>query len=124
MEGKAKLSTSPNGNGGWFSSLAKAGLLDKIDELGVEWLNVFSVDNVLQKMADPVFVGATIEAGCVCGSKVVAKADPNEKVGVLCLEDGKPSIVEYYEMTDEMIHSKDENGRLLVQLWCYFELSV
>lgn len=113
MEGKAKLSTSPNGNGGWFSSLAKAGLLDKIDELGVEWLNVFSVDNVLQKMADPVFVGATIEAGCVCGSKVVAKADPNEKVGVLCLEDGKPSIVEYYEMTDEMIHFKDENGRLL-----------
>ena len=45
--------------------MAKAGLLDKIDELGVEWLNVFSVDNVLQKMADPVFVGATIEAGCV-----------------------------------------------------------
>jgi len=113
MEEKYKLSTSPNGNGGWFSSLAKAGLLDKIEELGVEWLNVFSVDNVLQKMADPIFVGATIDAGCVCGSKVVAKADPNEKVGVLCLEDGKPSIVEYYEMTDEIINSRDENGRLL-----------
>lgn len=113
MEEKYKLSTSPNGNGGWFSSLVKAGLLDKLEELGVEWLNVFSVDNVLQKMADPVFVGATMEAGCVCGSKVVAKADPNEKVGVLCLEDGKPSIVEYYEMTDEMIHSRDTEGRLL-----------
>lgn len=113
MEEKYKLSTSPNGNGGWFSSLAKAGLLNKLEELGVEWLNVFSVDNVLQKIADPVFVGATIEAGCVCGSKVVAKADPNEKVGVLCLEDGKPSIVEYYEMTDEMIHSRDAQGRLL-----------
>lgn len=113
MEEKYKLSTSPNGNGGWFSSLVKAGLLDKINELGVEWLNVFAVDNVLQKMADPVFVGATIDAGCVCGSKVVAKADPNEKVGVLCLEDGKPSIVEYYEMTDEIINSRDANGRLL-----------
>lgn len=113
MEEKYKLSTSPNGNGGWFSSLVKAGLLDKLNELGVEWLNVFSVDNVLQKMADPVFVGATIKANCVCGSKVVAKADPNEKVGVLCLEDGKPSIVEYYEMTDEMIESRDENGVLL-----------
>ncbi len=113
MEEKDKLSTSPNGNGGWFSSLAGAGLLDKLEELGVQWLNVFSVDNVLQKMADPVFVGATIESGCVCGSKVVAKADPNEKVGVLCLEDGKPSIVEYYEMTDEMIHSRDDKGRLL-----------
>ena len=113
MEEKYKLSTSPNGNGGWFSSLVKAGLLEKIQELGVEWLNVFSVDNVLQKIADPVFLGAAIDSGCVCGSKVVAKAEPNEKVGVLCLEDGRPSIVEYYEMTDEMINSRDENGRLL-----------
>lgn len=113
MEEKYKISSSPNGNGGWFNSLASAGLLDKISELGIEWLNVFSVDNVLQKIADPVFVGAVIENGCVCGSKVVAKADPNERVGVLCLEDGKPSIVEYYEMTDEMIHSRDEEGKLL-----------
>ena len=67
----------------------------------------------MQKIADPVFVGATIEAGCVCGSKVVAKANPNEKVGVLCLEDGRPSIVEYYEMTDEIINSRDEEGKLL-----------
>ena len=91
----------------------RAGLLDKVRELGVEWLNVFAVDNVLQKIADPVFVGAVLEHGCVCGAKVVAKADPNEKVGVLCLEDGKPSIVEYYEMTDEIIHSRDESGKLL-----------
>lgn len=113
MEAKDRLSTSPNGNGGWFSSLVKAGLLDKINELGVKFLNVFAVDNVLQKMADPVFLGATLEAGAVCGSKVVAKADPNERVGVLCLEDGRPSIVEYYEMTDEIIHSRDDKGNLL-----------
>ena len=113
MEAKDRLSTSPNGNGGWFSSLVKAGLLDKINELGVKFLNVFAVDNVLQKMADPIFVGATLEAGAVCGSKVVAKADPNERVGVLCLEDGRPSIVEYYEMTEEIIHSRDDKGNLL-----------
>ena len=113
LRGKDELASSPNGNGGWFSSLADAGLLDKIKALGVEWLNVFAVDNVLQKIADPVFVGAVLEQGCVCGAKVVAKAEPNERVGVLCLEDGKPSIVEYYEMTDEMVHSRDENGRLL-----------
>ncbi len=113
MEAKDTLSLSPNGNGGWFSSLIKAGLIKDINEKGVEWLNVFSVDNVLQRIADPVFVGATIDAGCVCGSKVVRKAAPTEKVGVLCLEDGKPSIVEYYEMTDEIINSRDENGDLL-----------
>ena len=113
MEAPDSLSLSPNGNGGWFISMVRAGLLDTIKELGVEWLNVFSVDNVLQKIADPIFVGAVLKHGCVCGSKVVAKADPYEKVGVLCLEDGRPSIVEYYEMTEEMIHLRDKQGKLL-----------
>lgn len=44
------------------------------------------------------------------GAKVVRKASPDEKVGVMCLEDGKPSIVEYYELTDEMRHQKNEKG--------------
>lgn len=113
LESKHHIATSPNGNGGWFESMIDAKLIDKIKELGVEWLNVFGVDNVLQRIADPAFVGATIENNCVCGAKVVAKADPNERVGVLCLEDGKPSIVEYYEMTDEIINSKDADGKLL-----------
>ncbi|MBQ4081770.1 MAG: UDPGP type 1 family protein [Clostridia bacterium] len=112
LEEKGKVSMSPNGNGGWFGSMQKAGVLDKAKALGVEWLNVFAVDNVLQKMADPVFVGATLQSGCACGAKVVSKADPNERVGVLCLEDGRPSIVEYYEMTDEIINSREPDGRL------------
>ena len=74
--------------------------------------NIFAVDNVLQRIADPVFVGATIDSGRVSGAKVVRKADPNEKVGVLCLEDGRPSIVEYYEMTEEIINSREANGEL------------
>lgn len=112
LEQKSKLATSPNGNGGWFSSMLKAGLGQVMHDKNIEWLNVFAVDNVLQRIADPLFVGATIDSGCVSGAKVVRKADANEKVGVLCLEDGKPSIVEYYEMTDEMIHSKEPNGEL------------
>lgn len=110
MEEKGKMSTSPNGNGGWFASMARNGVLDKIHEAGIEWLNVFAVDNVLQRIADPVFVGATIAKNCVVGSKVVRKAAPDEKVGVMCLEDGKPSIVEYYELTDELMNAKDEKG--------------
>ena len=112
LEEKGKISLSPNGNGGWFTSLAKAGYLAEMKDRNVEWLNVFSVDNVLQRINDPCFVGATILSGCDTGAKVVRKAAPDERVGVLCLEDGKPSIVEYYEMTDEMIHSKKENGDL------------
>lgn len=110
LEEKHKLSTSPNGNGGWFISMERNGLLEVVHERGIQWLNVFSVDNVLQRIADPCFVGATIEKNCVVGSKVVRKSAPDEKVGVMCLEDGKPSIVEYYELTEEMMNAKDEKG--------------
>lgn len=113
VEAEDSLAMSPNGNGGWFKSLIKAGLDKDIKEKGIEWLNVFAVDNVLQQIADPVFVGATIESGCVSGAKVVRKVDPYERVGAMCLEDGKPSIVEYYELTPEMAEAKDEKGTLL-----------
>lgn len=110
MEEKGKLSTSPNGNGGWFISMKNAGLLELVQKEGIEWLNVFSVDNVLQRIADPCFIGATIEKNCVVGAKVVRKNAPDERVGVMCLEDGRPSIVEYYELTEELMNAKDENG--------------
>jgi UDP-N-acetylglucosamine/UDP-N-acetylgalactosamine diphosphorylase len=113
LESEDSLAMSPNGNGGWFKSLVKAGLDRDLKEKGVEWLNVFAVDNVLQQIADPVFVGATIDSGCVSGAKVVRKADPYERVGALCLEDGKPSIIEYYELTSEMAEATDEKGSLL-----------
>ncbi len=110
LERKDKLATSPNGNGGWFGSLYNSGLDMCIHEEGIKWLNVFAVDNVLQRMADPVFVGATIEGGYVSGSKVIRKVAPDEKVGTICLEDGRPSIVEYYELTEDLMDAKDEKG--------------
>ncbi|MDD7184969.1 MAG: UTP--glucose-1-phosphate uridylyltransferase [Ruminococcus sp.] len=112
LEDKDKIFLSPNGNGGWFSSIAKAGLLGEIKNKGIEWINVFAVDNVLQQIADPAFIGSVICSECESGGKVVSKASPNEKVGVLCLENDKPSIVEYYEMTDEMINRREPDGSL------------
>ncbi len=113
LENKGRLATSPNGNGGWYASMVKAGLDKDLKAKGVKWINIFAVDNVCQRIADPVFVGATIAGGFQAGSKVVRKVDPQEKMGLLCLEDGKPSIVEYYEMSDEMAEAKAEDGSLL-----------
>ena len=112
MQSQTEVAMSPNGNGGWFSSMVNAGLLSDIKERGIEWINVFAVDNCLQRIADPMFVGATIAYGCESGAKVVRKAAPDERVGVLCTEDGKPSIAEYYEMTEEMATARKENGDL------------
>ncbi len=110
LESKGKLATSPNGNGGWFSSLTNAGLLGFMKQEGIEWLNVFAVDNVLQRIADPCFIGAVIERNCEAGAKVVRKNHPDEKVGVMCLEDGHPSIIEYYELTDSLRDTMTEDG--------------
>ena len=112
LEEKGRLATSPNGNGGWFTSMVKAGLDKDLHARGVKWINIFAVDNVLQRIADPVFVGATIEGKYQSASKVVRKVEPHEKMGLLCLEDNKPSIVEYYEMSKEMAEAKDSDGSL------------
>ena len=105
-----EFAMSPNGNGGFYSSMMNAGLDELCREIGVEYINVFAIDNVLQRIADPVFVGATIDSGCATGAKVVKKVDPGEKVGAICLEDGQPSVVEYYDMTDELLEARDEEG--------------
>lgn len=112
LKSKYEVALSPNGNGGWFSSMHKAGLLDSIFDSNLEWINVFAVDNVLQRIADPVFLGATIASGKMSGAKVVKKAFPEEKVGVMCKENGKPHIIEYYEMTDEMLTKRLPDGNL------------
>lgn len=116
LERKDMPALSPNGNGGWFASLQKAGLCEDLHAKGVEWLNIYAVDNVLQRIADPVFVGATILSGVNCGAKVICKTEPKEKVGVLCMDGTQPDIIEYYELTDEMANQRDENGDLA---YCY-----
>ena len=110
MEAKDRISTSPNGNAGWYSSMCRAGLDKILADEGIEWIDIFAVDNVLQRICDPCFVGATVLAGVSVGAKVVRKAAPDEKVGVMCLEDGRPSIVEYYELSDEMMNAKNADG--------------
>ena len=113
LEEKGRIAISPNGNGGWYRSLKLAGLVDHIKENGITHVSAFAVDNVLQQINDPAYVGASILYDVDCCAKVIRKAAPDEKIGVLCLEDGHPSIVEYYEITKEMEEAKDENGELV-----------
>ena len=112
LSSKHRVAFSPNGNGGWYSSLVNSGLSDVLNSEGIEWLNIFGVDNVLQRICDPVFIGATVMEGSNCGAKVVRKTCPEERVGVLCSVDGKPDIIEYYELPDKIASQKDKNGEL------------
>lgn len=113
LQDKDTISMAPNGNGGWFTSLERSGVLEKLRARAVKWLNVVSVDNVLQNILDPVFLGACQEEGCGAGAKVIAKACPEEKVGSICTRGGKVSVVEYSELTDQMRSAKDASGQYL-----------
>lgn len=107
------IKEAADGHGGVYESLLKSGMTDKMKELGVEWVFIGGVDNCLVKMVDPVLMGIAIDKNVTAAGKSVVKANPHEKVGAFCKKNGKPSVVEYSEITDEMAEATDENGELL-----------
>ena len=88
-------------------------MIDDMTNRGTKYIHVFSIDNALTKIADPVFIGHCVSKEADCGNKVVWKTGPHEKVGVLAEKAGKPCIVEYSEITTEMAERTDANGRLV-----------
>ena len=107
------IKQASNGHGGIFESMFKNGIVDDIKEKGVEWIFIGPVDNVLVKMVDAIFVGLCEERKVLAGGKSIIKAYPEEKVGVFCKKDGKPSVIEYTEISKELSEAVDENGELL-----------
>ena len=107
------IKEAADGHGGVYESLVKSKMIDKMKELGIEWVFIGGVDNCLVKMVDPVLMGIAIDKGVTAAGKSVVKANPHEKVGAFCKKNGKPSVVEYSEITDEMAEATDENGELL-----------
>jgi len=98
LESHCKLAISPDGNGGIYNALVSEGVLAELDKRGVESLHVIAVDNAIARPADPLFMGACIEAKCEIGNKVVWKKDWREKVGVIAKKNGKTSVVEYSDL--------------------------
>lgn len=114
METPGKVAMAPDGNGGIYPSLKVSGALDEMLSNGAKYLHVFSIDNVLVKPADPVFMGYCISQNADCGNKVVWKAEAHEKVGVMAEKDGGACIVEYSDISTEMAEQVDaESGRLV-----------
>jgi len=112
LDMKHKISKAPDGNGGLYKALNKRKILDDMTKREIKYIHVYGVDNILVKLADPVFIGFCIEKQANCAAKVVRKVMPDEKVGVICKVNEKFQVVEYSEISEITRNLRDENGDL------------
>ena len=55
-----KLCQTPNGTNGLYDALVDNHILEDMEQRGVKYVHIYSVDNVLVKLADPMFTGFCI----------------------------------------------------------------
>ena len=106
------IKEASDGNGSIYNSMGKNRIIEDMKKKGIKWIFVGGVDNILLNIVDPILTGVTIKENNLIASKSVVKKDPKEKVGVFCKVDGRPGIIEYTELPEEMAEKRDENGEL------------
>ncbi len=108
-----KIREASDGNGGVYKALKENGMIEDMKKKGINWIFICGVDNIMVKMVDPLFLGMTVDKNVPISSKSIKKNYPEEKVGVFCKRDDKPSIIEYIELSEEMRYAKKEDNDLI-----------
>ncbi|CAI4057499.1 hypothetical protein SKDZ_04G1400 [Saccharomyces kudriavzevii ZP591] len=112
MKDPVSLSQSPDGNGGLYRAIKDNKLNEDFEKRGVKHVYMYCVDNVLSRMADPVFIGFAIKHGFELATKAVRKRDAHEAVGLIATKNSKPCVIEYSEISHELAEAEDEEGLL------------
>ena len=102
-----------NGNGNVFVSIKKHGILEDLEKKNIKWVSFGGIDNVLLKNVDTFFLGLAIDKNYSIASKSIFKQKPMEKTAVYCRKFGKPSILDYDDISISLSVSRDINGRYL-----------
>lgn len=112
LDTKNHISRAPDGNGGLYRALVQQKILDDMQSRGVKYVHVYCVDNILVRMADPIFIGFCLEKNANCAAKVVQKAFPEEAVGVICKVGDRFQVVEYSEIPADKAKETNADGEL------------
>lgn len=106
------LAEGPNGNGVACMQLVKSGVWDKWQQQGVRLVNFIQIDNPLADPFDAELIGYTAAQDCDVVIKSIKREDPQEKVGVIVLQEEKVSVVEYSEIEEKEQLARDSTGEL------------
>lgn len=113
IEENGLIKEAADGHGGIFEAMFKNNIVANMKKRNVEWIFIGPIDNPLSKLVDEEAIGLAIENEAMGLGKSLIKISPEEKVGVFCKKNGRPSVVEYTEITDEMANKKNEKNELL-----------
>jgi UDP-N-acetylglucosamine/UDP-N-acetylgalactosamine diphosphorylase len=100
MEDRHKIAMGPNGNGALFEAVNANETVKTILQAS-EYVQIIGVDNVLNRILDPVYIGFTVAKNLDAAMKSCVKRDAKEPVGVLVKRGGnKYDIIEYSEFSE------------------------
>lgn len=109
------VATNPDGHGGSLLALWRSGAIADMRTRGVKHISYVQVDNPLARAIDPVFLGlhaAAPDSSAEMSSKMVAKTDPGERVGVFAKVGGKAAVIEYSDLPKELAEARNADHTL------------
>lgn len=115
MSARGEIATNPDGHGGSLRALWTSGAINDMRGRGIEHISYVQIDNPLARVIDPVFIGLhafSPDSSGEMSSKMVAKTDPEEKVGVFVKHHGKVQVTEYSDLPRALATARNADHTL------------
>ncbi len=113
LKDKNKIYMAPDGNGGIFKALGDNAIIEHMKNNDIKYLAIGNVDNILIHLVDPIVVGIMEKNNIELISKSFMKPTADGKWGVFCKVNGEIKVIEYIEMSDELLEARNSEGELL-----------
>jgi len=111
LQDRHRLCLSPDGHGGLLQALTAADVWQDLRNRGIEHLFYHQVDNPLVRICDPEFLGFHVLNSSQASTKVVAKRDPRERMGVVVRLGNQTTIIEYSDLPEPLADRRDPQGQ-------------